>query len=181
LRSETSSPPSTQAEAALISPVSFECFLSNWNHGTQAVPTPTYHAGNSNSNSRSSSPHSSQGQDASGRSGQQHTEENSYTEMDSRRDCEHDSAVQMVSDGVSVPAQHSTDCDSDSDSQRQRKQVNLLLYCCYVVFVYLLSVCCPSIPLSLSSSIQISLSITHYLSVCLPASQPVCVVGRTYQ
>jgi hypothetical protein len=51
--------------------------------------------------------------------------------MDSRRDCERDSAVQMVSDGVPLPAHHGADCDSDS--QRQRTQVKLLLYCRCVV------------------------------------------------
>ena len=173
MRSEIFSPPSTQAETetALMSPVSFERFLSNWKYGTQAAPTPTYHA--SNSNSRSASPYPSQGQDASGRSGQQHTEENSYTEMDSRRDCERDSAVQMVSDGVTLPAHHGADCDSDS--QRQHTRVNMLLYCCRVVFVYLLSIY-STLSISLDPHVPVYLP----LSACLFVCQPVCVVGRTY-
>ena len=137
------------------------------------APTPTYHA--SNSNSRSASPYPRQGQDASGRSGQQHTEENSYTEMDSRRDCERDSAVQIVSDGVSLPAHHGADCDSDS--HKQHTQVHLLLFCCFCLpAVCLLSVC--STP---SISLDPYIPVYHPSSACLFVYQPVCVVGRTYR
>jgi hypothetical protein len=122
LRGETFCSPSPtftadSAETALISPVSFQGFLSNWKYGIQAAHTHTYHA--SNTNSRSASPYPSQG--ASRRSSQQRTDESSLTEMDSASVSRRDSDMQMVTDGTSLPDLHS----SDSGSQRQRTQVSL--------------------------------------------------------
>ena len=147
LRGETFCSPSLSftadsAETALISPVSFQGFLSNWKYGIQAAHTHTYHA--SNNNSRSASPYPSQGQSASRRSSQQRTDESSLTEMDSASVSRRDSDMQMVTDGTSLPALHS----SDSGSQRQRTQVSLP-------------------PLTLSRSHTVSLLFSCYLSLSL--------------
>ena len=122
MRGETFCAPSPtftadSAETALISPVSFQSFLSNWKFGTQAAHA--YHSSknNSRSNSRCASPYTSQS--LGRRSSQQRTEETLFTEMDTVTVTRRDSDMQMASDGASLPALHS----SDSISQRQRSQV----------------------------------------------------------
>lgn len=148
MRGETFCAPSPtftadSAETALISPVSFQSFLSNWKFGIQAAHV--YHS--SKTNSRCASPYASQS--LGRRSSQQRTEETLFTEMDTVTVSRRDSDMQ-ASDGASLPALHS----SDSSSQRQRTQVNpplllqvlqlfLFLYTnkCHSTFYSLFCVC----------------------------------------
>ena len=148
MRGETFCSPSLSftadsAETALVSPVSYPGFLSNWKYGIQAAHTHTYHA--SNSNSRSASPYPCQG--SSRRSSQIRTDESSLTEMDSTTVSRRDSDMQMVTDGTSLPALQS----SDSGCQRQRTQVSLP-------------------PLTLSRSHTVSVLFSSFLSLSLSLS-----------
>lgn len=141
MRGETFCAPSPtftadSAETALISPVSFQSFLSNWKFGIQAAHA--YHS--SKTNSRCASPYASQS--LGRRSSQQRTEETLFTEMDTVTVSRRDSDMQMASDGASLPALHS----SDSSSQRQRTQVNppLLLLQLVPLLLFLYTNKCPS-------------------------------------